>query len=167
MIEIKRALKEHVQGIADVCGAGYRNTYAQTHDQEYIERIIQEFYNLERLESELEPSNSWSGWHVAVDGERVVGATCGGFISEEEAELFALYLAPGRKREGIGTMLLDALTEEQKKVGARIQWVSAAENNEMGIPFYLAKGFKEQGRIQSYANKDNEEYRSIRYRRNV
>lgn len=167
MINIQQAAKEHIQGIAKVCSDGYRDTYAKTHEHEYIERIIKEFYNYERIEKELLPSKGWSGWYVALDQEKVVGAACGGEISDDEAELFALYLDPRRRREGIGTMLLDTLTEEQKKKGAKVQWVSVAKNNEKGIPFYQALDFTEQTTIKSYANTDDERYESVRYRREL
>lgn len=60
MIIICKANLEHVQGIAKVCSDGYRATYGETHSREYIERIIKEFYNTERILNEV--SNTSRQW---------------------------------------------------------------------------------------------------------
>ncbi|MFJ5758821.1 hypothetical protein ACIQAA_06670 [Neobacillus sp. NPDC093182] len=53
MIKISKANPSHVQGIAKVCSDGYRATYGESHSEEYIERIISEFYNTDRILDEV------------------------------------------------------------------------------------------------------------------
>jgi hypothetical protein len=57
-----------------------------------------------------------------------------------------LYLCIELRGLGIGTRLLDFVTDKQKRVGALEQWVSVTEGNDLGIPFYRAHGFVERDR---------------------
>ncbi|MEN1936613.1 GNAT family N-acetyltransferase [Paenibacillus sp. 102] len=68
-----------------------------------------------------------------------------------------LYLNPSRRGEGIGTMLLHAITERQIEQGAIEQWVSVMKGNQKGIPFYEARGFVQQIEVDL----------TIRYRRDI
>ena len=166
MIVVKKALPEHVNGIATVCSNGYRHTYEKTHSKEYIERVIREFYNEERILKEVNhTTREWNGWFVALDKDNVVGAIGGGMIGSEEGEVFVLYLDPSRKREGIGSNLLDELTKVQLQRGAREQWVSVSKGNLKGIPFYEAVGFTAQYEQESFQNLEEEAYKSLRYQR--
>ena len=168
MIIIKKAIQKDVEGISEVCSEGYRDTYAETYSKQYIERIIEEFYNHDRILGEINnPGKGWGGWFVALDGKQVVGAIGGGMISTTEGEIFVLYLNPSRKREGIGSKLLNILTDVQKSKGALTQWVSVSKDNQKGIPFYEAVGFKPQLEQASYQNQDDEEYTSLRYERTI
>lgn len=68
MIQIHIANQNHVQGIVKVCSEGYQATYTETHSKEYIDRIIKEFYNPERVLSEVTNTNrNWGGYFVAVE----------------------------------------------------------------------------------------------------
>ncbi len=167
-MNIQRAEYKHAEGIAKVCSMGYRATYRDTHSGEYIERTIKEFYNLERIRSEITvDSDGWDGWFVALDHGEVVGAIGGGMVGEDVSEIYVLYLDPDRRGEGIGTLLLEALTEVQKRKGSKEQWVSVAKGNIRGIPFYEARGFKFFEEKPSYGNKLDEKYISLRYSRKI
>lgn len=168
MIAVYRATLEHVEGIAKVCSDGYRATYTHIYPQAYIERIISEFYNDDRIFNEVTTSNKeWGGYFVAMEKDKVVGAAGGGMTSETTGELFVIYLDPTRRNEGIGTLLLDAITEQQKDLGATEQWVSTPKNNHKGIPFYEARGFHFQYEKDGYGNREGEDYISLRYRRGI
>jgi GNAT superfamily N-acetyltransferase len=94
------------------------------------------FYNTERVLNEIsETSAYWGGWIIACEGEVVVGAIGGGMTSPETGEVFVLYIDPNRRHEGIGTKLLERLTDWHKQHGAKWQWVSVMKNNNKGIPF--------------------------------
>lgn len=150
-----------------MCADGYRATYAQLLPEEYIERVIAEFYNPERVRAEVLNPQGWDGWLVAVEGERVVGAGGGGLTAPGVAELFVLYLGPARRGEGIGTMLLEAITEEARRQGAREQWVSVTRDNQKAIPFYKARGFVERGEQPTYGADPSEGIISLRMSRPI
>lgn len=167
-LRVQKAAPEHAEGIARVCGEGWRDTYRGLHAEAYIERTIREFYNVERIRREIgQTGDGWDGWFVALDGKDVVGAIGGGMTGPEEAEVFVLYLLPSRRREGIGTMLLDHLTEIQRAKGAKRQWVSVTKGNGKGIPFYEARGFRLAGEREAHFNPEGEELVSHRYVRDI
>lgn len=168
MIEIRRAVLEDAPGISKVCTDGYRKTYPELLPESQIEKVIREFYNEERIRKEIvETFRGWNGWFVAVDDGQVVGAGGGGFTGEETSELFVLYLDPDRKREGIGSKVLAAITTDQIARGAKEQWVSVAKGNRMGIPFYEAAGFEFQEERSSYGALEEDGHRSLCYKRKL
>lgn len=166
MISIQKAIVEHINGIAKVCINAYWATYSELLSNEYIKRMIDEFYTYDRILKEVTTTNrEWNGWIVAVDNGEVVGAGAGGMISENHGELFVLYLDPNRRKEGLGSMILEAVTKELKERGAKEQWVSVTKGNNKGIPFYEAKGFICVHEQAEYGVIDGEDYRALRYHR--
>lgn len=166
MITIQRAKPEHIHGIARVCVDSYWATYGEILSTEYIERMIKEFYTLERLLKEVTTtSRTWNGWIVAIEDEDVIGAGVGGMISENHGELFVLYAHPERRKEGIGSMILDAVTDELIKYGAKEQWVNVTKGNTKGIPFYEAKGFHFIHEQDEYGIIEGEDFKALRYHR--
>ncbi|KAA0550051.1 GNAT family N-acetyltransferase [Bacillus sp. BGMRC 2118] len=151
--------------MARVCSKGYRQTYNQLCTKEYIERTIEKFYNIERLQSKVKKPEGWDGWVVAVENNKVLGAGGGGMIGDNEGEVFVLYLDPTRRGEGIGTLLLEEITRVQIENGAKYQWVSVLKDNNKGIPFYEARGFIFQSEMKTYATKNTDSYISLRYKR--
>ncbi|TMU87175.1 GNAT family N-acetyltransferase [Bacillus sp. BHET2] len=166
MIHIHKGNPSHVQGIKKVCSDGYWATYGDIYTKEYIERVIKEFYNHERILEEVTTSDwHWGGYVVAMENDEVIGAGGGGMIGDSDGEIFVLYLDPTRRNEGIGTLLLDVITQQQKEeFKASKQWVSVQQENQKGIPFYEARGFVYEHEQPVYGNEGGD-YRSLRYSR--
>lgn len=168
MINICKATPNHVEGIAEVCTEGYWATYSDIYSKDYIETVIKDFYNNERILNEVtHSSKEWGGYFVALENGEVIGAGGGGMISADASELFVLYLNPNRRNEGIGTLLLNAITNQQKEYGAIEQWVSVQKGNQKGIPFYEAKGFQFQYEQKGYSDNEGHNYISLRYKRHI
>lgn len=164
MITIQKATASHVAGISKVCTASYWATYGETYSKAYIEKVIREFYNHDRILDEVtEESSSWGGYFVAIENDEVIGAGGGGMIGDTSGEIFVLYIDPSRRNEGIGSMLLDAITTQQKQYNATEQWVSVQKGNNKGIPFYEARGFQLEHEQAGYGNGGNDAYISLRY----
>jgi ribosomal protein S18 acetylase RimI-like enzyme len=142
---VRRAEIDDAEGIARVCAAGWRDTYRGIHEPKRIEAVIAEYYTPERISREIAASEGWDGWIVAAEADTVIGAGGGGMTEPGIGEIFVLYLDPTRRGEGIGTRLLDAITDQQREQGAREQWVSVEPENEKGLPFYRARGFELRG----------------------
>ncbi|WP_206920037.1 GNAT family N-acetyltransferase [Alicyclobacillus suci] len=162
MVTVQKAELSHVKGICEVCTRGYWATYTSA-PRSYIQRIVDGFYNVERVSKEVQNGDYW----VVFDGEIVVGAGGGGMISENEGELYVLYVEPTRKYQDIGTLLLDAVTQELKELGASIQWVSVAKGNQMAIPFYESRGFRFYEERKAYASLEGEDRVVLRYKRSI
>jgi GNAT superfamily N-acetyltransferase len=141
---IRRATVADVPGICDVCSTAWRENYSHLFSQTYIEWVVGEFYNLARVEREVRDLKEFGGdgWLVAEDETEIVGAAGGGLTSKTEWEIFVLNLNPKRRREGIGTLLLNAMTDQATGHKAIEQWVSVTKGNEKGVPFYEAHGFR-------------------------
>lgn len=144
-IIIRGAEPDDAEGIARVCAEGWRDTYHGVYEPERIESAIAEHYTPERIVGEIIAPRDWDGWTVAVDDGTVVGAGGGGMIESGVGEVFVLYLDPTRRREGIGSLPLDAISEQQRAHGAHEQWVSVEPDNAKGLMFYLARGFHVRG----------------------
>ncbi|MBY6037772.1 GNAT family N-acetyltransferase [Fictibacillus nanhaiensis] len=162
-LTIKKAGPEHVQGIAKVCSEGWRATYGYLRDEAYVDQVIQEYYNEERLYKEVTESNDdWHGYFIAEEEGVVVGAIGGGTTGEGIGEIFVFYMDPLKRNRGIGSQLLNYYTDFQKSLRINEQWLSAAEGNEKGIPFYEAKGFVKQSEKISEGSTDHISYRYMR-----
>jgi GNAT superfamily N-acetyltransferase len=168
MIVVQKAEKEHVDGIVSVCIDAQWATYGESHTKDYIQRVIDRFYNHDRVLEEVTSTGfEWGGYFVALENGEVIGAGGGGMTSETAGEVFVLYLNPERRNEGIGSLILEAITKQQKEFGAEEQWVSVSKENEKGIPFYEAKGFIYQHDQDTYEKLEDEEYVSFRYCRTI
>lgn len=165
MLYIRKANTNHVNGISDVCSKANWTTYRNLHKRNYIQRVINKYYNYERiLDKVTNTDKEWGGYFVALDNNQVVGACGGGIIEDEVGEIYVLYIRPNRRNEGIGTMLLTAVTKQQKEeYQAKEQWVSVQKDNSLAIPFYEAKGFCFVNVEDGLEDEDN--YISLRYRR--
>jgi ribosomal protein S18 acetylase RimI-like enzyme len=159
---IRRAEARDAEGIARVCAAGWRDTYPGIKEPERIEAVIAEYYTPERIRGEIAPAEGWDGWIVAVEEDTVIGAGGGGLTEPGVGEIFVLYLDPARRGEGIGTLLLDAITEQQRARGAREQWVSVEPDNAKGLPFYYARGFELRGERPEWGTAPEEGRISLR-----
>src|SRR5699024_9583110 len=100
MIEVRGGLPEHVAGISRVCSEGCLDTYKGIRSLENITRNNQTFYNHKRILHELNETEGWDGYFVALDGDEVVGAIGGGMTDENISEIFVLYMDPERRGEG-------------------------------------------------------------------
>jgi GNAT superfamily N-acetyltransferase len=157
LVRARRATADDVEAICRICADGWRDTYRDLYPRERIERTIRQFYAPSRVEAEIEPTTGWDGWWVAEDDSGVVVAAGGGGMTGlDSGEIFVLYADPDRRGEGAGTSILEALTEVQRRHGAREQWVAVAEGNEKGIPFYEARGFVRRGTRPPYGEVDPE-----------
>jgi GNAT superfamily N-acetyltransferase len=161
-VRIRGARPEDAEGIARVCAAGWRDTYRGLKELERIEATIAEYYTPDRIRSEIAPSEGWNGWIVAVEDDKVVGAGGGGLTEPGVGEVFVLYLDPTRRGEGIGTLLLEAITTQQRSQGAREQWVSVEPDNAKGLPFYYARGFELRGERPQWGTSPEEGLVSLR-----
>ena len=103
---------------------------------------------------------------MAVEDESVIGAG-GGITQPGVGEIFVLYLDPTRRGEGIGTLILDAITEQQRAQGAREQWVSVEPENGKGLPFYFARGFEVHGQRPEWGSTPEEGHVSLRLMRRL
>ena len=168
MIEVKLAGESDINGIITVCRAGYRDVSKGVLSDELIEENCEKYYNEERVRGEITQSNeAWGGNFVALHNGEVVGAGGGGMIGESKSRLYVLYLDPTRRNEGIGTKILEGITEQQRAFGAKEQYVTVQKGNMKGIPFYEARGFVFLEEIKSKNIEEEPGAIVLEYKRNI
>ncbi len=170
--DVRRAREGDEAAVCDVCRAGFAVSSAGLLSPTTIERQARQFYGPERVRREIataEESAAWQGYVVAVsERDEVLGAAGGGVTEGSVGHVYVLYLDPDRRGRGLGTALLDFLTQQQRSAGASEQWVSVTEGNEMGIPFYLARGFAVRERVPYATAEDGTvEAHSLRMSRGI
>ncbi|GAB3020235.1 hypothetical protein GCM10011376_37140 [Nocardioides flavus (ex Wang et al. 2016)] len=137
--------------ICRVCRAGFTSSSTGLLPPDLVERQAQRYYDPARVRREITTAGAdpaWQGYVVAItDDGRVLGAAGGGVLDRSRGQLYVIYLEAGLRGRGIGTALLDAVTEQQRQVGATEQWVSVTEGNSLGLPFYRARGFDVRDRV--------------------
>lgn len=165
---VRPAAPADAEGIVSVCSRAYRATYDGLVPESFVERSITDFYNVPRVLSEIAPDPpGWLGYLVAADGDQVVGAAGGGLSGPGIAELHVIYVEPARRNEGIGSGLLDLLLARLREHDATELWASVMENNDLGLPFYRARGFVPVETVQAYGSLPEEQVRTVRMRRPI
>jgi GNAT superfamily N-acetyltransferase len=148
-ITVRPATGDDVDAICRICAAGFRLTAGPLLPEHVVDEKVAEFYTRERVAREVGPeqlSRHWQGYLVAERDGEVVGAAGGGIVADDVGQLYVLYLDLAHLRAGIGTSLLDAVTEQQRALGATRQHVAVLADNPLGVPFYLARGFRQVDR---------------------
>ena len=148
-VRLARAGEEHA--ICEVCRQGFAVSSSGLFPSATVESLAEQYYNPKRVRREIVAAGAdrgWQGYVVAVtEAGGVVGAAGGGITDETVGNLYVLYLDVSLRNRGIGTALLDFVTRQQTSEGATEQWVSVTEGNDLGVPFYLARGFTIRDRV--------------------
>lgn len=153
-ITVQKATVDDVKAISEICSSSWIETYQGIYPENYIQQVIREYYNPERVTKEvLETSKYWNGYWVAKRGNQVLGCIGGGVDDQNAGHVYVFYVRPDIKRQGVGSALLESLTAYQKETyGITEQWItSVTEGNRIGIAFYEKTGFRFQ-----YANEKQE-----------
>lgn len=149
--DVRLARVGEASAICDICREGFAVSSEGLLSPTTIERQAQLYYNTERVRREITTAGDtpqWQGYVVAAsDLDEVLGAAGGGVSDGGVGNVYVLYLDPALRGHGLGTALLDFMTKQQTSAGAAEQWVSVTEGNELGIPFYLARGFVVRERV--------------------
>lgn len=167
-VGVRAATPSDAPGIADVCARAYRATYRDLLPEAFVDDVVARFYDETRVRSEIVPAPPhWLGYVVAEEMGTVVGAAGGAITADGVGELYVLYLDPVRRGEGIGTRLLDHVTGQLRAHGATEMWVSVAEGNDLGVPFYRARGFVERDRVPMHTSAADDDLWSLRMHRRI
>ncbi|WP_438311663.1 GNAT family N-acetyltransferase [Sporosarcina sp. FA9] len=168
-INIRLATKQDSKTIVSVLHASQWFTYENLFSKKYIQKLINQYYNEERIGKEIVSiSEEWHGYYVAELSGRIVGVIGGGMTNQTTGEIYVFYMDPVMRGKGIGTRLLTYYTKIQKHIyGATEQWVAVAKENDYGIPFYESRGFIFQYEELSYGALENELDVSLKYKREI
>lgn len=144
MVVVRKAELKDISGIITVCSQGWRETYKDLVPEEYIDQVIVDFYNEERVAKECSESTpDYHGYWVAEQAGQIVGCIGGGIDDKNTGHVYVFYVRPDVKRRGIGTALLETFTSYQiETYGIKEQCItSLMEGNLIGKAFYEKAGF--------------------------
>ena len=168
MAEVRPARQDDVAAICDICTRSFHATYTGLLPTGYLERMLAEFYTPERVRTGITPTPPDRLGHQVVEEDgRVLGTAVGGLTGPGTGELHVLYLDPAERGRGLGTLLLDRVTEQVRAHGATEMWAAVVEGNDLGLPFYRARGFVQEGRRRAYGSTEQEDVWSLLLRRAV
>jgi len=91
---------------------------------------------------------------LAMDGELPCGII-GAFLSEHEpgiAQIVSMWVAPGYRRSGVGTALIDAIRSWSRTRGVHTLRLMVTSHNHAAMKFYERNGFTMTGKTEPYPN---------------
>ena len=120
-ILVRKARRDEAKTIADLLSRCQWFTYGKLFSDAYIERLIEKYYNVERIKQEVTTvDKSWHGYIVAEQDGNIIGVIGGGMTDATNGEIYVFYVDPDSRGAGIGSRLLDFYTKVQKHTyGAR------------------------------------------------
>jgi len=95
------------------------------------------------------------GFKVVEKKQKIVGYVIAEVVTQRnkkrrEGHLLNLAVDPEFRRRGVGTMMLEEITEHLQQENAAAIWLETRASNSAAINFYLKMGFQEKGRRRHY-----------------
>lgn len=162
-LEIRKTEVGDAERIRKICSTGWRQTVEGKLSSTFQQQTVNYWYNAEKVKQDIK-KGSYS-YVAEIDGI-VVGVIGGGMTGKTRAEVYVFYIDSQYRYHGVGKALLHKLTEHQKNKGAAEQWVSVQADNELGLPFYKARGFVRQS-IKETKSASGEVQISLRMKRDI
>ncbi|MGN8246936.1 ribosomal protein S18-alanine N-acetyltransferase [Cellulomonas soli] len=122
---------------------------------------------LDVLEKQLFGPGAWSRQGLADEivgpGRWYVGAELGGrlvgyaglWFDGQDAQVMTVGTAQAHQGRGVGRLLLDALVERARTLGAEVLLLEVRVDNEPALRLYAAAGFEQLGRRRGYYQPEN------------
>ncbi|MEU4562405.1 GNAT family N-acetyltransferase [Actinoplanes sp. NPDC023936] len=165
---VRSAAAADARSIARICTASYRDAYRDVLPPGYIERSVTAFYNEPRVAADIAPvPPEWFGYQVAEEDGRVLGAAGGGMTGPRTGELSLIYLEAAARGRGLGSLLLERVTEQIRAAGGTEMWVSVFLGDSKGIGFYRARGFQPKQTVRAAMSREDDHIRTLRMRREI
>jgi ribosomal protein S18 acetylase RimI-like enzyme len=106
----------------------------------------------------LRRASQWNGdrsaAYLAWDDNNPCGIVAGFFDVDPPAtaHLASMWVAPTRRRAGVGRLLVNAVLEWARSEGATTLRLRVTSNNDIAIQFYERLGFRRTGKTEPYPN---------------
>ncbi|WP_390314575.1 GNAT family N-acetyltransferase [Streptomyces gamaensis] len=145
-MEIRPAVEAEASTVSRLLAEALRESYVPLLGESVTNSLIGRYCSISRIRTEIGVTRgdpAWLGWLVAATGRgEVVGAAAGGIVMAGCGELFSVCTAPAHRRRGVGSALLERLTDRHRAHRAREQWVSVRSGADPALPFLTRHGFR-------------------------
>ncbi|HEX7018299.1 MAG TPA: GNAT family N-acetyltransferase [Patescibacteria group bacterium] len=136
-LKIQKASAENVKDIQVVLSTTWQATYSNL-SSETIQQVKEKWHDTEFLTKQIENPKFY--FPIALFEDKVVGIATSAENETGIVEVFRLYILPEYQGHGIGTELLEKVSEHYPH--AELLRIYVEENNQSAIAFYEHKGFK-------------------------
>lgn len=143
---VRDAVAADAAGVAAIGKTAVPDTYRTLCDPAVIRGIVEQSYATDALRGCIERCAAAHDAHFLVAEE--TGAVVGFLHYDCEGprpELHRLYIEPGRKREGVGSLLVDELHSRLEPAASYVLMVVA--DNRPAVAFYRRHGLHEEARV--------------------
>ncbi|WP_282021037.1 GNAT family N-acetyltransferase [Planomicrobium okeanokoites] len=135
--QIRDMKEEDIKEVQQVAKTSWNDTYEGLIPAYIQENFLNSAYSAEMLKRRL----AVSSLYVAEADGKIVGFSNFSKVKEGgKVELGAIYLLPGHQGKGLGSALLNEGINNARNVSQ--VFVNVEKENETGVNFYKAKGFK-------------------------
>lgn len=136
---IRDATVEDISGVQRVAERGWTATYGDFLTEAAIEAILDDWYSTAQLEASMTAENTI---YLVAGDDDIAGYASAAPTENGEAQLYAIYIDPDQWDEGIGTELLDTITERFTADDIERLRVEVLADNTVGVSFYESRGFE-------------------------
>ena len=144
---IRSATTGDAEDIKRVAETSWRADYPEILSRETAEEAVEEWYDPERLEDEINRDDALLPVVETEDGDVIGFAQA--VWDTQTGTILRLYISPGHREQGRGTDLLQWTIDELADQDVdRIQTMVLSEN-ELGNDFYQEFGFEKTGESQT------------------
>jgi GNAT superfamily N-acetyltransferase len=137
-VTVRPASPGDAAAVRDVGVTAWRATYAGILGEDAVERFLEHAYSPERIALRLERDVVYVG---AIEGGDPSGvdAFIESVVEDGHAHIVAFYARPEARGRGLGTALLDRVIAHYPAMDIS---ADVLIGNELGEPFYVARGFE-------------------------
>ncbi|HET7324693.1 MAG TPA: GNAT family N-acetyltransferase [Halococcus sp.] len=136
---IRDATIEDISEIQRVARRGWRATYGEFIPEAVIDAILDDWYAPDQLEATI---TTETAIYLVSGTDEIAGYASAAPTENGEAQLYAIYVDPDHWNDGIGTELLDSITERLTTDGIERLRVEVLADNTVGTSFYESRGFE-------------------------
>ena len=138
-VSIRDAIIDDVPGIQEIAQRSWAATYGDFLPDGTIEAVLEDRYARPQLEV---PVAAEGTVYLVAATDDVIGFASAAPTDEHEAQLYSIYVDPDRWNAGIGTELLDGVTEQLKGSSVERLRVEVLADNQVGVAFFESQGFE-------------------------
>lgn len=140
-MHVRPAVPDDAPAIETIARAAWWEAYPAVLDTDVIEETLEEVYDSEFLREAMADHDDLLYLVVEIEDE-VLGFASAQQTWADEVEIHTLYVDPDHWEEGVGSALLDSITDSAVSAGVDRLRVGVLSGNHVGRAFFESHGFE-------------------------